>query len=405
MLQSLLLLPQHPTPITSTALSAAFSPSISACLSILKDSSSNTRLIIGIASADFHERLGGPRAQIYDEVEQLLGGLYSLISLICAKQGVEVVPGLPGAVDVRIILLDYDSTCSLTASQEVDSSHGILVPGPIVDLSLFASTQRQWSHVFSVEGESGQKLLKDYLELANRISPPLQATFRIVSGGLSMIQKGIRSIESGSSASHNVVAVGGTFDHLHAGHKLLLTTTALLLQPATSSLDPPRRLIIGITGDELLKNKKYAEYLQSWEKRQSDVVDFLVSILSFMRTKSEDTVETIAPQNSNGRAIYTKLKAHSITLECIEIQDAYGPTITDETVTALVVSRETRLGGQSINEKRVEKGWRPLEVYEVDVLDAEDKLDPTTKTDDFASKISSTALRKHKADRAQTSLL
>ncbi|PQE18015.1 cytidylyltransferase protein [Rutstroemia sp. NJR-2017a BVV2] len=366
MLQSLLLLPQHPAPITATALSAAFSPSISACLSILKGSASNTRLIIGIASADFHERLSGPRAQIYNEVEQLLGGLYSLISLICAQQGIEVVPGLPRAIDVRIVLLDYDSTRSLTTDQESENSHGILVPGPIVDLSVFASTQRQWDHVFSVEGESGQKLLRDYLELANRISPPLQAAFHIVGGGLSMIQKATQSIKSGSSVSHNVVAVGG---------------------------------------DELLKNKKYAEYLQSWEKRQSDVVDFLVSILSFMRTNSEDTIQTIASQDSNGRAIYTKLKAHSITLECIEIQDAYGPTITDETVTALVVSGETRSGGQSVNEKRVEKGWKPLEIYEVDVLDAEDKLDSATKTENFASKISSTALRKHKADRAQTSSL
>jgi phosphopantetheine adenylyltransferase len=338
-------------------------------------------------------------------VEQLLGGLYSLISLICAKQGVEVVPGLPGAIDVRIVLLDYDSTRSLTTTQEAENSHGLLVPGPIVGLSVLASTQRQWDHVFSVEGENGQKLLRDYLELANRISPPLQAAFHIVGGGLSMIQKGTRSIKGGSSVSHNVVAVGGTFDHLHAGHKLLLTATALLLQPATSPSDPPRRLIIGITGDELLKNKKYAEYLQSWEKRQSDVVDFLVSILSFMRTSSEDTIQTIPSQGSNGRAIYTKLKAHSITLECIEIQDAYGPTVTDETVTALVVSGETRSGGQSINEKRAEKGWKPLEIYEVDVLDAEDKLDSATKTENFASKISSTALRKHKADRAQTSSL
>ncbi|PQE32520.1 hypothetical protein CJF32_00004074 [Rutstroemia sp. NJR-2017a WRK4] len=401
MLQSLLLLPQHPAPITPTALSAAFSPSISACLSILKGSASNTRLII----ADFHERLSGPRAQIYNEVEQLLGGLYSLISLICAQQNVEVVPGLPRAIDVRIVLLDYDSARSLTTDQESENSHGILVPGPIVDLSVFASTQRQWDHVFSVEGESGQKLLRDYLELANRISPPLQATFHIVGGGLSMIQKATQSIKSGSSVSHNVVAVGGTFDHLHAGHKLLLTATALLLQPAVSPSDPPRRLIIGITGDELLKNKKYAEYLQSWEKRQSDVVDFLVSILSFMRINSEDTIQTVASQDSNGRAIYTKLKAHSITLECVEIQDAYGPTVTDETVTALVVSGETRSGGQLINEKRVEKGWKPLEIYEVDVLDAEDKLDSATKTENFASKISSTALRKHKADRAQTSSL
>lgn len=42
-----------------------------------------------------------------------------------------------------------------------------------------------------------------------------------------------------------------------------LTATGLLLQPA-STVTSHRRLIVGITGDELLKNKQYAEYLESW---------------------------------------------------------------------------------------------------------------------------------------------
>lgn len=37
----------------------------------------------------------------------------------------------------------------------------------------------------------------------------------------------------------NRVAVGGTFDHLHAGHKILLTMTALL---STKSM------VVGVTG-------------------------------------------------------------------------------------------------------------------------------------------------------------
>ncbi|RAL62958.1 hypothetical protein DID88_004047 [Monilinia fructigena] len=171
------------------------------------------------------------------------------------------------------------------------------------------------------------------------------------------------------------------------GHKLLLTASALLLQPAAGLQDPPRRLIIGITGDELLKNKKYAEYLQSWE------------------TSQEEAIETVPLESLNGRAMHTKLKACSINIECVEIQDAYGPTITDETVTALIVSGETRSGGQAVNDKRVEKGWKALDVYEVDVLDAQDGLETTPKSDDFASKISSTAIRKQRADGARESSL
>jgi pantetheine-phosphate adenylyltransferase len=36
-----------------------------------------------------------------------------------------------------------------------------------------------------------------------------------------------------------VVALGGTFDHLHAGHKILLSMAALLAR---------RKMIVGITG-------------------------------------------------------------------------------------------------------------------------------------------------------------
>jgi hypothetical protein len=44
---------------------------------------------------------------------------------------------------------------------------------------------------------------------------------------------------SGSSLCFDVVALGGTFDHLHAGHRLLLASAALI---AT------KKLYIGITG-------------------------------------------------------------------------------------------------------------------------------------------------------------
>lgn len=405
MSQSLLLLPQHPAPVTASSLSAAYHSSISAVLSTLKTSSTNTKLTIALASSNFHDRLKAPRSEIYNEVEKLLGGVYSLICSICAKEDIDITSDLPGAVDFCIVLLDYDSTRFLNKTSGRNVSLGVLAGGPIVELPLFASTRRRWNKVFSVEGEGGQNLLGDFLYFANGISPPLHAEFKMVRGGLSMVQTTSQSIQPNSPTFHHVVAVGGTFDHLHAGHKLLLTASALLLQPAAGLQDPPRRLIIGITGDELLKNKKYAEYLQNWEERQNYVVGFLTSILSFTQASQEEAIETVPLESSNGRAIHTKLKACAINIECVEIQDAYGPTITDETVAALVVSGETRSGGQAVNDKRVEKGWKALEVYEVDVLDAQDGLETTPKPDDFASKISSTAIRKQRADRSRKSSL
>ncbi|KAH6724823.1 pantetheine-phosphate adenylyltransferase family protein-like protein [Leptodontidium sp. MPI-SDFR-AT-0119] len=406
-LKSLLLLPPPPSPVSAATLSAAYRPSVTATVSSLGQLSSSSQLLVVLPCPSLHRRLDLPRSQIYDEVQKLLGGVYSLICIVCAKLGVDVDSDTPGSIDARVILLDYTKSTSSRADD--DAGPGDFLAGPIVDLQTFALTRRHWNKIFSVEGEEGQKLLASYVEATNRNSPPLVGNVELVKGGVSMVQKISTPVHpvAGSSTAHRVVAVGGTFDHLHVGHKLLLTATALLLQPDTGASLVNRRLIVGITGDELLKNKKYAEYLNSWKQRQEDVVEFLLSVLSFTRSNREEAIQITSFNEPvpNGHAIHTTIKDCSITIECAEIQDPFGPTITDESVTALVVSGETRSGGQAVNDKRLEKGWKALEVFEVDVLDAEDVEDRSTKAEDFASKISSTAIRKRRAEVARTSSL
>ncbi|GKT92370.1 pantetheine-phosphate adenylyltransferase family protein [Colletotrichum tofieldiae] len=90
----------------------------------------------------------------------------------------------------------------------------------------------------------------------------------------------------------------------------------------------------------------------------------------------------------------------AITVECVEIQDPFGPTITQEEMDVLVFSGETRSGGQAVNDQRTALGWKPLETYEVEVLDANDLGDEASRTENFASKISSTAIRQQKAEAA-----
>jgi phosphopantetheine adenylyltransferase len=406
-LPSLLLLPPPPVPITSASLSAAYRPSITAAVSILKGLPVNSQLMIGLPCPAIHAQLQAPRSQIYTELQQLLAGLYSLVCIICAKLGVDAESDAPGSIDTRIILLDYDGTQHFAA--EGESKFDPSVAGPIVDLPTFAITRRQWNLIFSVDGEEGQKIFASYSKLASRQSPPMTGHVRSIGGGVSLIQRVPERVQRQptSNITHSVVIVGGTFDHLHAGHKLLLTALALLLQPSSNAVGAHRRLIVGITGDELLKNKKYPEYLSSWTQRQADVVDFLLSILLFARSSGEEAIETLSFDEPvpNGRAIHTKLKNCSITVECVEIQDLFGPTITDESVTALVVSGETRSGGQAVNDKRTEKGWKPLEVFEVDVLDAEETEQGASQTENFAAKISSTAIRKRRAEIAHNSSL
>lgn len=65
-----------------------------------------------------------------------------------------------------------------------------------------------------------------------------------------------------------------------------------------------------------------------------------------------------------------------------ELPDAFGPTTSDPSYTAIVCSEETKPGCDLINTKRVEKGMLPLAVYIAPLLKGHD-----------GEKLSSTAIR------------
>jgi cytidyltransferase-like protein len=117
------------------------------------------------------------------------------------------------------------------------------------------------------------------------------------------------------------VALGGTFDKLHNGHRKLLTLAA------ASSSDT---LIVGVMGDELLKKKSKSELIAKFSERKEIVIKFLA------------------------------IAKPSLTYEVVELSDPFGPTITDPSIDALVVSSETIAGANKINQLRAEKGMLPL---------------------------------------------
>ena len=150
---------------------------------------------------------------------------------------------------------------------------------------------------------------------------------------------------------------------------------------------------IGITGDELLKNKKYAESLESWDVRQNSVYNFLSAVLNFRDTGSIKVERTSEP-GPNGNMVIYELDG-GLKIRCVEISDPFGPTITDKTISALVISGETRAGGKAVNDRRVEKGWDALEIFEVEVLDSGmEEVEGGQAAGNFQSKISSTEIRK-----------
>ena len=154
-------------------------------------------------------------------------------------------------------------------------------------------------------------------------------------------------------------AVGGTFDRLHAGHRLLLATTALVVA---------RKIYVGIAGDELLKGKHFAELLQPFDARARGVREYL---------------ERVAPR---------------LDLEFSQLLDPKAPpkaaTLAD--ITTLVVSHETVVGARKVEAMRAANGIaEPLQLVVVHLVGCEDRA---RRTDAAAPKLGSTSLRRKEAD-------
>ncbi|OQO12795.1 hypothetical protein B0A48_02259 [Cryoendolithus antarcticus] len=383
----LLLLPPAPSPPSLQELKKAFGETV---LQVLQEvataspeSSKAAILEIAVACPFFANPGNASRGQLYDETQTIVAAVYKLVCIIAAANDINV-EDLDG-VDVRVLLLAWSPDSGTTASSF----------GPIVTLETLAHANRTWQYAFGDESAAGEALVKGFVaakgsnETISRLhSGPASQTTSNTEG---REPKPVNSEPSSTARDkrHHDVAVGGTFDHLHIGHKLLLSMTLFL--PEKRSEGRPATAIVGITGDQLLVNKKHASVLESWQDRQNAVEDFCDSITNF-EPKDAPKSKQVTTQNDpgpNGKTVNLHYPA-GLVVKCTEIQDPFGPTITEERISALIISAETRSGGKAVNDKREEKGWHELEVFEVDVLDADEG---GAVKEGFESKLSSTAIR------------
>ncbi|KAA8648984.1 hypothetical protein EYZ11_000766 [Aspergillus tanneri] len=349
-------------------------------------------LDIALALPGLHS-LSRPRSQVFGSLQACLANLYRLLGVISVKKRIEL--DVPDGIDARIIFLDLDSV----RSPPTDSSPGNSPIGPIVHLQTLARSSRLWNWIFYPDNHVGQTLATAFSSIYSQAKDPNAGDVHPISGVPKWTPSDalVTTEDTQEPISHYSVIVGGTFDHFHIGHKFLLTATALVLQPASPEQD--RVLAVGVTGDDLLVNKKYAEFLESWDDRCRSVAGFLSAIMEFdPPTDSAASIKQVTRPGPNGKYMLVKVRP-GLTMKLVQILDPFGPTITEENISALVVSKETRAGGTAINEERIKKGWKKLEVFEIDVLLMGGM--PSQDVEDFASKLSSTEIRRRQMEMAK----
>ncbi|WP_460129491.1 phosphopantetheine adenylyltransferase [Thermococcus prieurii] len=123
------------------------------------------------------------------------------------------------------------------------------------------------------------------------------------------------------------VVVGGTFDRLHLGHKALLR----------KAFEVGRIVYVGLTSDEMIRDKPYAEKILPYELRLRDLLKFF---------------------DVNGYTNYRVIKIHN----------AIGFAGEMKSLEAIVVSEETYKGALIVNRAREERGLKPLEIVVIPII-------------------------------------
>jgi len=147
---------------------------------------------------------------------------------------------------------------------------------------------------------------------------------------------------------YDLVAMAGTFDVLHRGHRKLLRQAFTI----------GRRVMIGVTTDKFARSLHKPHKFDPYHKRKKE----LERVLSKWGLLSRAQI--------------------------VPIFDRFGQAASDRHIQALVVSRRTLKTAQQINVKRKAKGLKPVVINPIDLILAEDHRP-----------ISSTRIRRGRIDR------
>ena len=127
------------------------------------------------------------------------------------------------------------------------------------------------------------------------------------------------------------MAVGGTFDEFHKGHRALLM----------KAFEVGERVLIGLCSDRLAESLSKPHTTASYKQRREELNRFL------------------------------RERGFSERAEIIPLNDPFGVTLSEGYVEALIVSRETEHMAVKINEERSRRGLAPLQIVVIDMVPSE----------------------------------
>lgn len=127
-------------------------------------------------------------------------------------------------------------------------------------------------------------------------------------------------IQANKDNSHSIgqyekSALGGSFDHLHNGHRVFLTYSCLC----------SKSIHIGITSDNMISKKDGPEIIQPFSQRKSAILEFYEDL----GCKSQVSIE--------------------------EINDVCGKSGTSTELQNLIITEETKAGAGKVNEVKIPK--------------------------------------------------
>jgi len=137
---------------------------------------------------------------------------------------------------------------------------------------------------------------------------------------------------SRSARPYKLVALGGTFDVLHAGHRHLLSEAFKLGDV----------VLIGVTNDQLVATLHKKHQVRSFSSRVRDLDRFL------------------------------KTRRWSQRARINALREPYGPAASQKRLQALIVSKGTLPSGRRLNRLRQQNGLQPLDLVVVDLTKAAD---------------------------------